>query len=151
QALSAKSPTVGVAYAIGALAGLRTGEVRALEWSSVDLQASQIHVQVSVDGDLKDGEARIVPIQPSLGPILLAGRNAGGGEGLVCKPLRQGGRKFLDDHTMGKFLRDVVKELGLEMACKCCNTPAAWYEYTRHTYGSQIIMAGGSMEDLART
>ena len=70
---------------------------------------------------------------------------------LVSCPCARSGRRFLDDHTMGKFLRDVSKDLGLVMACKCCSTPAAWYEYTRHTYGCQMIMAGGAMEDLART
>ena len=72
QALYVKSPTVGVAFAIGALAGLRTGEVRALEWSHVNLKSGQIHVQVQVGEEeseqLKDKESRIVPIQPSLAP-----------------------------------------------------------------------------------
>jgi integrase len=155
QALHKKSPTVGVAYAIGALAGLRTGEVRALDWSSVDLKSGTIHVQVQAGAEgaqtLKDGESRVVPIQPSLAPVLASWRKIEGGEGLVVKPLRQGGRRFLDDHTMGKFLRDVVKELQLEMKCSCCETAAAWYEYTRHGYACHFIMAGGSIEELSRT
>jgi hypothetical protein len=52
---------------------------------------------------------------------------------------------------MGKFLRDVVKELHLEMKCSCCGTAAAWYEYARHGYPCQFIMAGGSIEELFRT
>ena len=69
----------------------------------------------------------------------------------MVKLLRRGERRFLDDHTMGKFLRDVVKELHLEMNCSCCGTAAAWYEYTRHGYACHFIMAGGSIEELSRT
>jgi len=103
-------------------------------------------VQAAVEGaqTLKDGESRIVPIQPALAHVIASWRKIEGGEGLVVKPLRQGGRRFLDDHTMGKFLRDVVKELRLEMKCSCCGTAAAWYEYTRHGYACHFIMAGGS-------
>jgi integrase len=128
QALKVKSPTVAVAYAVGALAGLRTSEVRALDWSHVDIERGTIHVQVQVerrkgrdpktwspDGTqvLKDGESRVVPIQPSLASLLASWREIDGGKGLVVKPLRQGSRRFLDDHTMSAFLRDVLIELKL--------------------------------------
>jgi integrase len=152
QALKAKSESIGTAYAIGALAGLRTGEVRALEWSQVDLASSQIHVQIQAGPEgpraLKDRESRFVPIQPALAAILVKLPSR---EGLVCPPLRGGSRRFLDDHTMGLYLREVVGALGLAMSCKCCGTAAAWYEYTRHSYGCHFIMAGGTMEDLSRT
>lgn len=41
---------LNVAYALCALAGLRTGEVLALRWRHVDLQARRIHVRESVNG-----------------------------------------------------------------------------------------------------
>jgi integrase len=152
HALRAKSESVGVAFALGALAGLRTGEVRALDWSHVDQEANTIHVQVQagVNGPrrLKDRETRFVPIQPSLADILV---KLEAREGLVCPPIRGGSRLFLDDHTMGKFIREVTDALGLAMSCSCCKTRAAWYEYTRHGYGCHFILAGGSMEDLSRT
>src|SRR6185295_2248892 len=102
-----KSPTVATAYAIGALAGLRTSEVRALAWDHIDLQRGTIHVQVQVerrkgrdpktwsdDGTqvLKDGESRVVPVQPSLSSILVDWQKSTKGKGLVCPPIRQGGR-----------------------------------------------------------
>ena len=155
QALRAKEPVVGTAYAIGALGGLRTGEVRALDWSHVDMKGGMIHVQVQVGPDgprqLKDGESRLLPIQPSLAPVLDAWARSEGQTGLVCKPIRGGARKFLDDHTMGKYLAEQLKVLGLAAACSCCGVAGAWYEFTRHTYGSQFIMAGGSMEELSRS
>jgi len=159
QALRAKAPTVAAAYAIGALAGLRTSEVRALRWSDIDLQRGSIHVQVQVerrkgrdasmwskDGtqQLKDGESRVVPIQPSLASVLLAWQEFAGAEGLVCPPLRAGRRRFLDDHTMNAYLRDVLKEL------KLAKDGLSWYEATRHTMASHFVMAGGSLETLQR-
>jgi integrase len=58
--LALPSP-LDVAYAIGAPAGLRTGEVFALKWSHVDLAARRIHVRGSVKGPLKDEDSRMVP------------------------------------------------------------------------------------------
>lgn len=53
---------MSIAYAIGALAGLRTGEVVSLDRKHVDLRARRIHVCESKYGLLKDNERRIVPI-----------------------------------------------------------------------------------------
>lgn len=159
QALGKKSPAVATAYAIGALAGLRTSEVRALDWSHVDLQRGTIHVQVQVerrkgrdpktwskDGTqvLKDGESRVVPIQPSLATILLAWKSSTSGKGLVCPPIRQGSRRFLDDHTMGAYLGEVLGDLGL------AKDGLGWYESTRHTMASHYVMSAGSLETLQR-
>jgi hypothetical protein len=52
---------------------------------------------------------------------------------------------------MGEYIREVVKDLELGMACSCCQNPATWYEYTRHTYACQYMLAGGTIEDLSRT
>jgi integrase len=49
QSLVATSPSVGMAYALGSLGAMRTGEVRALAWRHVDLAAKQIHVPVQVE------------------------------------------------------------------------------------------------------
>src|SRR5216684_9341342 len=74
---------LNVAYAIGALAGLRTGEVFALRWSHVDLVARRIHVRESINGPLKDGDSRIVPVLDALLPILTEWKLKSGGAGRV--------------------------------------------------------------------
>jgi integrase len=82
-----------VAYAIGALAGLRTGEVFALKWAHVDLAARRIHVRESVKGPLKDKDSRMVPILDPLRPILTAWREETGGEGLLIPPIAATARR----------------------------------------------------------
>ena len=132
---------LNVAYAIGAFAGLRTGEVFALRWSNVDLQAKRIHVRESVKGPLKDKKPRPVPILDTLVPVLEAWKLKTGGEGRVIPPLRCDGEK-IDKATPGKFLRATLKKLGLQ------RDGLSWYEATRHTFASQWVMAGRSIEEL---
>lgn len=63
-----------VACALAALAGLRSGEVRALEVGDVNLRKGEIHVCRSMSADevstTKSDEDRIVPIAPPLRAIL---------------------------------------------------------------------------------
>jgi integrase/recombinase XerD len=138
--LALRSP-LNVAYAIGALAGLRTGEVFALKWRQVDLAARRIHVRESVKGPLKDKDSRVVPILDSLAPILAAWKLESGGDGLVIPPLRCDGGK-VDKHTPGTYLRAALKKLDLD------RPGLGWYEATRHTFASQWVMSGGSIEKL---
>src|SRR6266849_5839139 len=132
---------LNVAYAIGALAGLRTGEVFALRWQHVDLATRRAHVRECVRGPLKDKDSRMVPILDALAPILAAWKLKTGGEGLVIPPLRCDGEK-IDKHTPGISLRAALKQLGLTRA------GLGWYEATRHTFASQWVMAGASIEKL---
>jgi integrase len=65
-----------VAFAVGALAGLRVGETLGLSWQDIDFQGGRLHIhQQMQDGrlcGLKDDEPRIVPLLTSLAPILAA-------------------------------------------------------------------------------
>ena len=133
---------VARAYIIGALAGLRTGEVRALRWKHVDLERRLIHVQDQVArrsggvSTLKDGESRFVPISDALYEVLANALIEVGS--LVCQPA--GHSEFLSDHLIGKLIAAALAELEL---------PAMrWYEATRHTFASQWVMEGGSLETL---
>jgi len=132
---------ISIAYALGVLAGLRTGEIFALRWLHVDLAARRIHVRKSVKGPLKDKDSRVVPILDPLLPILSEWKLKSGGEGLVIPPLRCDGKK-IDKATPGNFLRPVLTALGL------ARPGLGWYEATRHTFASQWVMAGGSIEKL---
>jgi integrase len=140
---------LNVAYAIGALAGLRTGEVFGLKWRSVDLQARRIHVreQRARKGNetriLKDKESRIVPVLDALLPILKAWKLSQGGEGdaLVIPPMRKDGT-FIWHSTPGNYLRETLVRLRLD------RPGLGWYQATRHTFASQWVMNGNSIEKL---
>jgi len=143
---------LSIAYAIGALAGLRTGEVFALAWEHVDLAARRIHVRASIDGPLKDKESRVVPILDPLLPVLKAWKLRTGGTGLVAPPLRRDGGN-IDKATPGKYLRATLKKLGLASPGFGLPRPGGkrqkvWYWCTRHTFASQWVMSGRSIEKL---
>jgi integrase len=134
-----------MAFAVGALGGLRTGEVFALRWSRIDLEARRIHVRESVKGPLKDKDSRIVPIMDSLLPILKAWKLETGGAGLFAPPMRKDG-DHIDRQTPGTYLRLALVKLGL--MTEHLDHPKLWYSCTRHTFASQWVMAGGSIEKL---
>lgn len=144
---------VNVAFACGAFAGLRTGEVLGLSWENIDLEGRRIHVRHQMQdgklGPLKDDEPRIVLLQNSLGPILAAWKLKTGGDGLLFRPrfATRGGRPdlgtdpgFMRPHTLIRHLRAALKKCGLP--------PLSWYNATRHTFASLFVLGGGSLEVL---
>lgn len=145
---------LSIAYAIGALGGLRTGEVFALKWEHVDLLARRIHVRESVKGPLKDKDSRMVPILDALAPVLEAWKLKSGGKGRVIPPLRRDGKK-IDKHTPGKRLAAALKKLGLAVPGFGLPTPEKkdqklWYWCTRHTFASHWVLQGRSIEKLSK-
>ena len=142
----------GVAFALGALGGLRPGEVLGLDWRDVDLATGRllIHQQVHRGeiGPVKDDESRVVPILPSLAPVLSEWRLATGGTGLLFAPAlaTRGGRpgsppRFVRDHTLRARLRKALKACGLPETMTV-------YESTRHTFAAQWVLGGGSIQTL---
>lgn len=141
---------VNLAYALGALAGLRVGETLALQWASVDLEHRRIVVSEQVqDGKVvrpKDLDSRVVPISDSLLPVLQAAKLKSGGAGLVVPPLRHKG-VHLCPHTLGKCFKEALAKLNTQGA----GLPAlGWYQATRHTFASQWVLSGGSIEKLRK-
>jgi integrase len=145
---------VNVAFVLGALAGLRTGEALGLRWEHVDLDGRRIHVRESVTGRLKDDESRVVPILDSLLPVLKAWRLKTGGKGRVVPPMRSDG-EGCDDHTLRFHLGEVLKKAGLlpandaEQDAEAKRRPRLnWYRCTRHTFASHWVMDGRPIEKL---
>ena len=143
------------AFAIGAFAGLRTGEVLALEWSAIDLVARTIRVSQAVRhsqlGPLKDEDPRTVPILDALAPVLARYKLATGGTGLLFQAT-QPGRRAGRNGTRARFMRPGTLHEALAEA-RAGFDPAlpevTWYQATRHTFASQWVISGGSMERLA--
>jgi integrase len=135
---------LSVAFAIGAMGGLRTGEVFALRWPSVDIEGKRILVSESVKGLTKDRESRPVPLQDDLAPVLKAWRLKTGGRGLVIPPMRSDG-EHVDKSTPAQHLRQVLIDLDLPPL-----EPKPWYQATRHTFASHWAMAGRDLRELQK-
>jgi integrase len=86
-------------FAITTYLYARAGEVNALRWEDVDLERGIVHVHASVDrttGDrktTKTGEARRLPIERELLPLLRTMHEESGGVGAVA-PVRATDRKL---------------------------------------------------------
>lgn len=145
-----------VAYAIGACAGLRPGEILALLWPWIHEDDYRIdvlrQVQDGRDSPLKDAEPRIVQgdfLTPIV-PILRAWRLKTGGKGLVFPPelTRRGTR-------MGTYMHPKRLKEALQHATKECELPDVmawrkpWYHATRHTFATHWMRAGHSLGELA--
>lgn len=135
---------IALGFAIGVMAGLRTGELLALPWEHIDIEAGRIHVRVACrDGRptrLKDEDSRIVPIQTALVPLLKAARLASD-HPLVLPPRRRDARQ--------RFVRRSALTRALAGAMAKLKLPAlTWYQATRHTFASQWVMGGGTLESL---
>lgn len=92
-------------------------------------------------GPLKDKDSRVVPVLDPLLPVLQAWKLSAGDEERVIPPLRCDGAK-VDKHTPGTYLRASLRRLGLQ------RVGLGWYEATRHSFASQWVLAGGSVEKL---
>jgi integrase len=146
-----------VMFAVGTFAGLRTGEVIALEWSDLDFDARTIHVRRSVDGPLKDDESRIAPLPDSLASVMTEWRRlAPVGAEQVFAPSGHGGKRradgraYVKEHTLGKVLRAALADVNAEAKKSEPRLPAMrWYEATRHSFASRYVQAGGSLMKLA--
>jgi integrase len=148
--LQKTNPKIGVAYAIGALAGLRTGEIIGLEWHDIALDRRIIHVRRQVvDGNVrpvKDNDEREVGIQTDLAPILTRWKLQTGGHGVLFAPLGRGGTATKKAQHIGA--RALTK--GLHAALKALKQESylTWYQATRHTFASHYMMAGGDLAKL---
>jgi len=136
-------PVVALAYVVGALAGLRTSEVRALRWSHIDLGTRLIHVQEQVKRrsqgvkELKDKESRFVPISDSLYWYLRTAMPINARDQLVVQSPTG---TYFSAHRMGKAFSDAFTFME--------RGSMRWYEATRHTFASQWVINGGSLETL---
>jgi len=144
---------INVAFAVGAFAGLRTGEVLGLNWRDVDIENRRLHIRQQVNrgriGPLKDTDSRAVPMLTPLVPVLMAWKLQTGGTGLLFPPVHplRGGTL----ETPAEYTRPQTLAKHLRAALKKCKLPSmTWYQCTRHTFASQFVLGGGSIEKLSK-
>jgi len=142
-------------FIFGEQTGCRVGEVLGMHWRDIDLPGRKIHVRQQMQGGklcmLKDRESRIVPLATSLAPILEAWKLKTGGAGPLFTPMHptRGGRPDIGHPAL--FIRPCTVHKALAKALEACELPKmTLYQCTRHTFASQWVMNGGSMEELAK-
>ena len=145
--LAALEPRDRAPWALALYAGLRLGEVRALEWSDVDLDAGELHVRRAWCNRTKQvtrpktpAAERTVPIAGELRRILLEHRLVTGrvGRGLVVTA--EGG---------GVESADRISDRAAA-AWKAAKLEPLTMHDARHTYASLMILAGVQITALAR-
>ena len=148
---------IRTAFAIGVLAGLRTGEIRALRWESIDFDKRQMVVREAVStngqiGPTKNTETRVLPLAPELLSVLRARKLATGGKGLVVPSAYAGRRsgpqripaRTIRSQTLNTAIKAVLVDLKLN------RDGLDFYRATRHTYASHFVLGGGSLDHLSK-
>jgi integrase len=116
----------------------------------VNLARRLIYVRESVNGPTKDKDSREAPLVPGLHELLVAWKkkNPNPSNDLVCPPsfgllgraTAGPRRRYLGDHKLSSLIKN---------ACKKHRLPElTFYEAGRHTFASQWVLNGGSIEKL---
>jgi integrase len=145
--LDALQPAERAIYATALYAGLRAGELQALQWDDIDLQTNLIHVHRNWDrqhgfvAPKSRAGTRRVPITPSLRRELINHRlhQGAGGKGFVFPSTRNPGKPF-NPSSLNLNTKKAWKEAGL--------TPIGLHE-CRHSYAAYMIAAGVNSKALS--
>ena len=130
-----------VAIALAALAGLRSGEARALEVGDVHLDAQRLHVRRAFSAeeiaDPKGRDERVVPLAPLLVAILepVVSRRPAGQRVVVSSR----GQTITEDR-LGAAWRRLQARLGVE--------PRWHYHQLRHFFATTLLNGGAHVETL---
>jgi integrase len=136
---------------IAVFLGLRDGEQRALRWEHVDLEHSVITVCETFDKHAKavregtkTGVARIVPVPPSLLPLLSQMHDDADGDGLVC-------RGIASPRAMARGLRTWLRVSGVTRSVlqqtTSVNRALRWHDL-RATCGTWLACIGRSAPEI---
>jgi len=118
--------------------GMRRGELLALKWSCVDFMHSTIRVESSdwkgVIGPTKTGRTRVIPMSRELAKALEKHRR------------RSPKSEFVFCNEDGSSLKFTQIKRPLYKACKEAGLPEVQWHAFRHTFASQLVMAGVSLK-----
>ena len=132
-----RSPTALLIVLLGGDAGLRSGEMRALEWADVDFDTNQLTVRRSEwHGHLtstKGNRTRFVPMTPRLAEALKQSRHLRGP--LV---LYRDNGKAMAEHHVEELLPGVLRAAGL----------TGGPHVLRHTFCSHAIANGLTVKEV---
>lgn len=141
--LEGASGWLRIAIALGAFAGLRMGEMRALEVGDVDLVHGVVHVRRGFsEKELaipKGADEATIPLLPQLASLLeKAVRGKGPRERVVT--LKDGTTP--SDRTVDKALRSLQRRLEIE--------PVRSHHKLRHYFGTALVRGGAHIEAVRK-
>jgi integrase len=142
QAARKRSPDAYLVVLLGGEAGLRRGEIAALEWGDVDLKKRQICVQRAVwKGHTeapKGGRLRYVPLTQRLTAALQAARHL------------RSGLVFADHH--GKAVNEKIIADHVDHSARAAKLKHRGVHVLRHSFCSHLAMRGAparAIQELA--
>ncbi len=142
---NALQPPYSVMFAVGSWAGLRPGEIKALRVGDLDFTNGLLTVaRQIVKGKVrlpKSGKPRIIQLPVPLKAVL---------ERWVEKVGKDNREANLFVPKRGEWIREHTLLKNLRVGLRACGLPEGltWYQATRHTFGSQWVLAGGSLAAL---
>ncbi|GAB4240909.1 MAG: site-specific integrase [Deltaproteobacteria bacterium] len=132
RVLAAARPDVRPMLQLMIFTGLRKGELRHLEWSDVDLENRLLHVRPKETWSPKtDNSARTIPLCQAALEALQAAKEKAEKRKVKSSLVFPGRKGPLND----------IRE-SLNGACKRAGVPRVHVHALRHTFGSQMAMAG---------
>ncbi len=148
-------------WAVALFTGMRAGEIVALRWRDVDLDAGRIIVRYSHENAPKSGKARSVPVLANLAPVLKTWKELNKETnnptdnplGLVFpspEKDRKGekGRMYrVDTSIFTKHYHAALIASGIE-SDKMAKSDRMRFHDLRHTFASMFLSHGGSLQEL---
>ncbi|MFN8179295.1 MAG: site-specific integrase [bacterium] len=139
RAAAKVGPNAEMIVALGALAGLRLGEMIALRWTDVDLPRTRITVRQNdwrghVDTP-KGGRSGIVDLCDRLATALVAHQSR-------SRLLSQDGRVLCRED--GRSLTEKIVRVYIEQTERLAGLPPRGVHALRHTFGAHLAMRGAS-------
>lgn len=139
EAAAKVGPRVELLVLLGADAGLRIGEIAALEWADIDLRRGQLEVRRQVwrgvVGPTKGGRPRRLPLTARLTAALQAHRHLRGPRVLYREAVDTAGApKPLTQKTAQVWMQAAQRRAGM--------TEDGRVHVLRHTFCSRLAMAG---------
>jgi site-specific recombinase XerD len=123
---------------LGALTGLRQGELLAMRWDWVNFERRVLTVKNSEHFTTKSKRVRVVPLVDGARAVLLARRERANDEGLVFT--RKG--RALEPRRVSESFKDAVTRAKLPEALH--------FHSTRHSFASWLVQGGVSLYQVAK-
>jgi integrase len=140
---------VHVAVFLSAMTGMRRGEVAAVRWGRVDLEAAQLTVVESIEQTNnavavkapKNNRARVIALGPTIVAVLRS-HKAAQAEELLKLGICQTGDTLLCAHPDGSLMHPRWISKKWAKAIKASGLPQRGFHHLRHAHATQMLANG---------